>query len=62
MAHGMIPVGVGVALGVAHDRYMPGPTMQKLAEANRKTTAEYGSILLHFILAGRVRVRSTVYQ
>jgi 2-keto-3-deoxy-L-rhamnonate aldolase RhmA len=28
----------GVALGVAHDRYMPGPTMPKLAAANRKTT------------------------
>jgi 2-keto-3-deoxy-L-rhamnonate aldolase RhmA len=39
--HGMkyVPVGRrGVALGIAHDRYLPGPTMEKLAEANRKTT------------------------
>jgi 2-keto-3-deoxy-L-rhamnonate aldolase RhmA len=28
----------GVALAVAHDRYMPGPTMGKLAAANRTTT------------------------
>lgn len=28
----------GVALQVAHDRYMPGPTMPKLAAANRFTT------------------------
>ena len=28
----------GVALGVAHDRYMPGPTLDKLAAANRWTT------------------------
>jgi 2-keto-3-deoxy-L-rhamnonate aldolase RhmA len=28
----------GVALGIAHDRYLPGPTMEKLAAANRKTT------------------------
>lgn len=28
----------GVALGIAHDRYMPGPTLDKLAEANRRTT------------------------
>ena len=28
----------GVALGVAHDRYRPGPTMEKLAAANRWTT------------------------
>jgi 2-keto-3-deoxy-L-rhamnonate aldolase RhmA len=28
----------GVALGIAHDRYMPGPTMEKLAAANRRTT------------------------
>ena len=34
-----VPIGRrGVALGIAHDRYMPGPTMEKLAEANRKTT------------------------
>jgi 2-keto-3-deoxy-L-rhamnonate aldolase RhmA len=28
----------GVALGIAHDRYMPGPTMEKLAAANERTT------------------------
>src|SRR5690606_29101850 len=28
----------GVALGIAHDRYMPGPTLDKLAAANRRTT------------------------
>ena len=28
----------GVALGIAHDRYLPGPTMGKLAAANRWTT------------------------
>ncbi|MGH6902604.1 MAG: HpcH/HpaI aldolase family protein [Geminicoccaceae bacterium] len=28
----------GVALGIAHDRYMPGPTLDKLAAANRTTT------------------------
>lgn len=28
----------GVALAVAHDRYAPGPVMQKLAAANRFTT------------------------
>ena len=28
----------GVALAVAHDRYMPGPTLDKLAAANRWTT------------------------
>lgn len=28
----------GVALQVAHDRYRPGPTMEKLAAANRRTT------------------------
>jgi 2-keto-3-deoxy-L-rhamnonate aldolase RhmA len=34
-----VPVGRrGVALGIAHDRYLPGPTMEKLAEANRRTT------------------------
>ena len=34
-----VPVGRrGVALGIAHDRYIPGPTMDKLAEANRRTT------------------------
>ncbi len=27
----------GVALAIAHDRYMPGPTLDKLAAANRKT-------------------------
>ncbi len=27
----------GVALGIAHDRYMSGPTAQKLAAANRRT-------------------------
>ena len=33
------PVGRrGVALAVAHDRYMPGPTLDKLAAANRWTT------------------------
>ena len=30
--------GRGVALGIAHDRYMPGPTMEKLAAANKRTT------------------------
>ncbi|NJO38246.1 MAG: hpch/hpai aldolase [Rhizobiales bacterium] len=30
--------GRGVALGIAHDRYMPGPTMEKLAAANQRTT------------------------
>ena len=34
-----VPVGRrGVALGIAHDRYLPGPTMEKLAAANRRTT------------------------
>ena len=28
----------GVALGIAHDRYLPGPTLEKLAAANRRTT------------------------
>lgn len=28
----------GVALQIAHDRYRPGPTKQKLAAANRRTT------------------------
>jgi 2-keto-3-deoxy-L-rhamnonate aldolase RhmA len=28
----------GVALAVAHDRYIPGPTLDKLAAANRWTT------------------------
>jgi len=28
----------GVALGIAHDRYTPGPTLDKLAAANRTTT------------------------
>ncbi len=28
----------GVALQIAHDRYRPGPTMEKLAAANRRTT------------------------
>ncbi|MGH6929225.1 MAG: aldolase/citrate lyase family protein, partial [Dongiaceae bacterium] len=28
----------GVALQVAHDRYLPGPVMDKLAAANQKTT------------------------
>ena len=28
----------GVALAIAHDRYLPGPTLDKLAEANRRTT------------------------
>jgi len=28
----------GVALGIAHDRYMPGPTLDKMAAANRTTT------------------------
>jgi 2-keto-3-deoxy-L-rhamnonate aldolase RhmA len=28
----------GVALAIAHDRYLPGPTMDKLAAANRRTT------------------------
>jgi 2-keto-3-deoxy-L-rhamnonate aldolase RhmA len=28
----------GVALGIAHDRYLPGPTLDKLAAANRSTT------------------------
>ena len=33
------PVGHrGVALQVAHDRYAPGPVIEKLWEANRKTT------------------------
>jgi 2-dehydro-3-deoxyglucarate aldolase/4-hydroxy-2-oxoheptanedioate aldolase len=27
----------GVALGIAHDRYQPGPTAKKLAAANRRT-------------------------
>ena len=30
--------GRGVALGIAHDRYLPGPTMEKLAAANKRTT------------------------
>jgi 2-keto-3-deoxy-L-rhamnonate aldolase RhmA len=33
----------GVALGIAHDRYRPGPTMDKLAAANR-TTALFAQI------------------
>jgi 2-keto-3-deoxy-L-rhamnonate aldolase RhmA len=33
-----VPVGRrGVALGIAHDRYLPGPTMDKLAAANEWT-------------------------
>ena len=28
----------GVALGIAHDRYKPGPTMEKLEAANKRTT------------------------
>jgi 2-keto-3-deoxy-L-rhamnonate aldolase RhmA len=33
-----VPLGKrGVALQVAHDRYRPGPTMEKLAAANRRT-------------------------
>jgi 2-keto-3-deoxy-L-rhamnonate aldolase RhmA len=28
----------GVALGIAHDRYLPGPTLEKLAAANARTT------------------------
>ena len=28
----------GVALAIAHDRYLPGPTLDKLAAANRTTT------------------------
>jgi 2-dehydro-3-deoxyglucarate aldolase/4-hydroxy-2-oxoheptanedioate aldolase len=28
----------GVALGIAHDRYLPGPVLDKLAAANRTTT------------------------
>ncbi len=33
-----VPVGRrGVALGIAHDRYLPGPTMEKLAAANEWT-------------------------
>ncbi len=28
----------GVALGIAHDRYMPGPTLDKLRAANARTT------------------------
>jgi len=28
----------GVALAIAHDRYLPGPTLEKLAAANRRTT------------------------
>ncbi len=27
----------GVALGIAHDRYAPGPVLEKLAEANQRT-------------------------
>lgn len=30
--------GRGVALGIAHDRYVQGPTLEKLAAANKKTT------------------------
>jgi 2-dehydro-3-deoxyglucarate aldolase/4-hydroxy-2-oxoheptanedioate aldolase len=30
--------GRGVALGIAHDRYTQGPTMEKLAAANKRTT------------------------
>ncbi len=30
--------GRGVALGIAHDRYMPGPTLDKLTAANKRTT------------------------
>lgn len=34
-----VPAGQrGVALAIAHDRYLPGPTLEKLAEANRRTT------------------------
>ncbi len=34
-----VPAGQrGVALAIAHDRYLPGPTLDKLAEANRRTT------------------------
>lgn len=29
--------GRGVALGIAHDRYLPGPVLDKLAAANRRT-------------------------
>lgn len=31
--------GRGVALGIAHDRYKPGPVLEKLAAANRETVA-----------------------
>lgn len=31
--------GRGVALGIAHDRYQPGPVLEKLAAANRNTVA-----------------------
>lgn len=31
--------GRGVALGIAHDRYQPGPVLEKLATANRNTVA-----------------------
>jgi len=30
--------GRGVALGIAHDRYVGGPVMEKLAAANKRTT------------------------
>jgi len=30
--------GRGVALGIAHDRYQQGPTLEKLAAANKRTT------------------------
>ena len=34
-----VPLGRrGVALGIAHDRYLPGPTLEKLAAANQRTT------------------------
>ena len=34
-----VPLGRrGVALGIAHDRYLPGPTLEKLAAPNQRTT------------------------
>jgi 2-keto-3-deoxy-L-rhamnonate aldolase RhmA len=30
--------GRGVALGIAHDRYLPGPVLEKLEQANQRTT------------------------
>jgi len=34
-----VPDGMrGVALAIAHDRYAPGPTMEKLRQANERTT------------------------